>query len=460
MSSKSHFDILHGSVLPALVKMALPASIGFFFNTMYNVVDTYWAGSLSTDALAGLSLSFPMFGVLLAVAIGTSSGSSALIANYLGAGNEEESRKILAQALSFGAVLTLVLAVPVFLALRPILGILGGGDAAQEAALAYVQIIIGGGIFFVLNQVWNSGLQARGDTKTFRNVLVVSFLVNIGLDPLFMFGWSPAGITIIPAMGVRGIALVTVLVQAGGIFYIARRGRAIGILKGLTAADFIPQKARFREILGQALPGMLSFLTMAAGTFVITGYVGRFGTAAVAGYGAAIRIEQIALIPTIGLNIALATMVGQSNGALKIDRIRKSYRVTLLLGLGIFLGLYPFIFLFGHRLIGVFNSDPDVMKVGTAYLRIQSVTFYSYVILFQANSILQGLKRPGGIFWIGLYRQLGAPLGIFTLLAFTFGMGVNGVWWGLAIVNWSAAVFTWWWSWRLIHQREQMVPLI
>ncbi|GAB6090630.1 MATE family efflux transporter [Spirochaeta dissipatitropha] len=437
--------------------MALPASIGFFFNTMYNVVDTYWAGTLSTEALAGLSLSFPMFGVLLAVAIGTSSGSNALIANYLGAGKEAESRKILAQSLSFGFILTIILAIPVFFALRPILSILGGGTEAQDAALAYTRIIIAGGIFFVLNQVWNSGLQARGDTRTFRNILVVSFFVNVGLDPLFMFGWHPWGFTIIPAMGVRGIALATILVQAGGIFYIARRGRALEILKDIRPGDFIPRREAFREILGQALPGMLSFLTMAAGTFVITGYVGRFGTAAVAGYGSAIRIEQIALIPTIGLNIALATMVGQSNGAGKIERIRQSYRVTLLSGLGIFLVLYPFIFLFGHRLIGIFNDNPDVMTVGTAYLRIQSVTFYSYVILFQANSILQGLKRPGAIFWIGLYRQLGAPLGVFTLLAFALGMGVNGVWWGIALVNWSAAIFTWWWSWRLIHQREQML---
>ncbi len=454
MTNKSQYDILGGPVLPSLVRMALPASIGFFFNTMYNVVDTYWAGTLSTEALAGLSLSFPLYGVLLAIAVGTSSGSNALIANYLGAGKEQESRIILAQSLSFGAIFTFVLGVPLFFALRPILGFLGGGSQAQEAALAYTQIIIAGGIFFVLNQVWNSGLQARGDTKTFRNILIISFLVNVGLDPLLMFGWSPAGITIIPSMGVRGIALATVLVQAGGIFYIARRGKVLGILKNVSLRDFIPQRERFREILGQALPGMLSFLTMAAGTFVITGYVGRFGTAAVAGYGAAIRIEQIALIPTIGLNIALATMVGQSNGAGKIERIRQSYRVTLLLGLGIFLTLYPFIFLFGYRLIGVFNSDPGVMSVGTSYLRIQGITFYSYVILFQANSILQGLKKPGAIFWIGLYRQLGAPLGVFTLFAFTLGLGVVGVWWGLAVVNWSAGVFTWWWSWRLIRQRE------
>ncbi len=457
MQRESSANLLEGPVLPGLVRMALPASIGYFFNTIYNVVDTYWGGQLSTDALAGLSLSFPVFGMLLAVAVGTSAGSNALIANYLGAGNEDRARFILAQSISFGVVLTAVLTIPVLIFLRPFLGFLGGGEGAQAAAVGYARVLLSGAVFFVISQVWNSGLQARGDTKTYRNILIVSFFVNVGLDPLLMFGWQPGGFTIIPGMGVEGIALATVLVQAGGIFYVARRGRQLEILKGITAGDFRPRAKAFREILGQALPAMLNFLTMAAGTFVITSYVGRFGTSAVAGYGAAIRIEQIALVPTIGLNIALATMVGQSNGAAKIERIRTSYRTTLLMGLGIFLAMYPWIFFFGHHLIGLFNSDPDVMTVGTAYLQIQAVTFYSYVILFQANSILQGLKKPGAIFWIGLYRQLGAPLGVFTLLAFTLGMGVNGVWWGLALVNWTAAAFTWWWSWRQIVRREREV---
>jgi putative MATE family efflux protein len=458
-SSKSQPSLLEGPVLPPILKMALPASIGYFFNTMYNVVDTYWAGFLSTQALAGMSLSFPVFGMLLSVAIGVSSGSNALVANYLGAGDEHQARKILAQALVFASFLTAIMAIPLFFVLEPLIGFLGGGEGAQAAAVAYTQVILAGSIFFVMNQVWNSGLQARGDTKTYRNILIVSFFLNLGLDPLFMLGLNIGGIQLIPALGVQGIALATVVVQAGGILYIARRGRELGVLEGLTLKDFLPDLARYKEIAGQALPGMLNFLTMAAGTFVITSYVGRFGTNAVAGYGAAIRIEQIALIPTIGLNIALATMVGQSNGAGKIERVRAAYKSTLLLGLGIFLAMYPFIFFFGSYLIRLFNSEAEVMTVGVAYLRTQAVTFYSYVILFQANSILQGLKRPGAIFWVGLYRQLGAPLGLFGLLAFTLGMGVLGVWWGLAIVNWTAAVFTWFWSWRLIKMREQDVVL-
>ena len=441
-------NLTDGPLVPALVQMALPASIGYFFNTMYNAVDTYWAGTLSTDALAGLSLSFPAFGVLLSIAVGVSSGSGALVANYLGAKNDEMARRIFAQALVFAVGLSTVLAVPLFIFLEPILGILGGGPGAQAEGLAYVQVILIGSPFFVLNSVWNSSLQARGDTKTYRNILIVSFFLNLGLDPLFMFTFG---------MGVRGVALATVLVQAGGILYIARRGRTLGVLKNLEFKDFLPNWTMYKEIIEQALPGILSFFTMAVGSFVITAYVGAFGTSAIAGYGAAIRVEQIALIPTIGLNIALATMVGQSNGAGKIDRIGKAYKVTLLMGLAIFVGVYTPIFFFGHYLVRFFNNEARVIEVGTAYLQIQALTFFSYVILFQANSILQGLKRPGAIFWIGLFRQAAAPLALFPFLAYTLGMEVNGVWWGLVVVNWSAAAFTWWWSWRSIRLRESQV---
>lgn len=455
MHDRTSGNLLEGPVFPALVRMALPASIGYFFNTMYNVVDTYWAGRLSTDALAGLSLTFPVFAMLLAVAVGTAAGSTALISNYIGAGHIQRSRQILAQALSFGVVLTAVAATPLLLVLRPFLAFLGGGDGAQESAFRYAQVLISGGVFFVINQVWNSGLQARGDTRTYRNILIISFFVNIGLDPLLMLGWHPGGVTIIPALGVRGIALATVLVQAGGIFYVARRGRRLGILQGVSLREFIPRLQDFKEIAEQALPGALNFLTMALGSYVITAYIGRFGTSAVAGYGAALRIEQMALVPTIGINIALATMVGQSNGAGRFERIRASYRTTLLMGLAIFALLYPWVFFFGHHLIALFNDDPQVMAVGHAYLRTQAVTFFSYVILFQANSILQGLKRPGAIFYVGMYRQLAAPLLVFPFLAFTLNMQVNGVWWGLVVVNWSAAVFSYWWSWHRIRVRER-----
>ena len=115
------------------------------------------------------------------------------------------------------------------------------------------------------------------------------------------------------------------------------------------------------------------------------------------------------------------------------------------------------IIVFARPLMKIFSSDPDVIRVGISYLFIEAVTFYSYVALRQANSVLQGLKKPAMIMWVGLYRQIPAPLVVFSLLVFTMKTGVSGIWWGLAAVNWSAALFMLFFAARLLRGRKAEV---
>ena len=144
-----------------------------------------------------------------------------------------------------------------------------------------------------------------------------------------------------------------------------------------------------REIAGQSIPAALNMMTVALGTFVIIYYVSRYGTDAVAAYGASIRVEQIALIPTFGLNTALATFVGQNNGAGKMDRVTQAFKVTLLAGLFIMLTVLMPILIFARPLIRIFSSNPEVIRIGVSYLYIEAITFYSYILLNQSNSVLR-----------------------------------------------------------------------
>lgn len=448
-------DITGGKISRNLVVMAVPASVGFLFNTLYNVVDTYWGGRISTDALAALSLSFPVFLILLATGTGIASGASALIANALGAGDRERAETYQAQALSLTIVVAAVLIGPILIALPAIFRFMGAAPELLDTALAYSRVLVGGSVFFILNAVLNAGLNARGDTKTYRNFLVAGFLINIGLDPLFMLGLCIGGVQLIPAMGVAGIALATILIQASGSVYLAiRMLQAGGMGASQRLSKAVPRGAYWREIGGQGFPAAMNMATIAIGSFVITYFVARFGTNAVAAYGSALRIEQIALIPTIGLNIALATMVGQNNGAGRLDRVRESYRTSLLMGLVVMVGILTPVLLFARHIIGLFTDEQEVISIGLRYLYIQAITFYSYVVMNQANSVLQGLKRPGMIMWVGLYRQLAAPFLVFWVLTTVVGMGIDGVWWGLVMVNWSAAIFSLFWARRLLFRAE------
>jgi putative MATE family efflux protein len=443
--------------IPRLIRqIALPASIGFFFNTMYNIVDTFFAGLHSTDALAALAASFPIFFIIIALGSGIGQGATALISNAVGEGDMERAHRISLQAVSFGLLFSIVLTV-FGLASAPILfRFLGAEDRYLSLALAYMNTILLGTIFFLLQSSLNATLNALGDTRTFRNVLVVGSVLNAGLDPWFMFGGLG-----LPAMGIRGIALATVLIQAGAAVYLLFKVRHTRLWRGWRWSWFKPDPAHYRDIATQGLPASLNMMTVALGIFIITWFIGRFSKEGVAAYGIATRIEQIFLLPTIGLNIAILALAGQNNGARRFDRIREAYRTALVYGLVMMLVAGVVVYLAGGQMMAWFTRDEMVVGIGAGYLRVASITLCSYVILFQTVYLLQGLKKPIYGLWVGLYRQLVAPCLVFWLLAFELDWKLAGIWWGIFLVTWSAALFMLWfggWKLKAIERASEATP--
>ncbi len=205
--------------IPGLVrKIAVPASIGFFFNTMYNVVDTFFAGFISTDALAALSISFPVFFIIIAMGSGISQGGTALIANALGEKDQAKAHHTCVQCLSFGAFFAVALTALGLLSAPMLFQILGASGEYLEIALDYINLILCGTLFIVIQSIANACLNAQGDTKTYRNVLIASFFLNCVLDPWFMYGGLG-----IPSMGIKGIALATIMIQFLGMLYVLHR---------------------------------------------------------------------------------------------------------------------------------------------------------------------------------------------------------------------------------------------
>lgn len=432
--------------VPRLVRdLAIPASVGFFFSTMFNVVDTWWAGRISTQAQAALSLSFPVFFILIATGSGIAQGATALIANALGAGHLDKARHYAAQSAVLGAIGGLVLTGVGWWLSPWLFRLLGATEEYLVLCTDYMNTILSGAVFFLLQSILNGSLQAQGDTRTFRNVLVVGCVLNVVLDPWFLYGGGG-----LPAMGIAGIAGSTVLVTVGGAVYIARRLHATPMGQQFVRSDFRPSAAAFGDILRQGLPASLNMMTVALGIFVITWFVSRFSPKGVAAYGIATRIEQIILLPTIGLNIATLTLVGQNFGARRHDRVGEAWRTALRYGLTLMaiggLVLFPS----AGQVMRVFTSDPEVIQAGRDYLRVAALTLGSYVILYQTVFMLQGMKQPMFGLWVGLYRQGLAPAVVFPLLAFTAGLGLTGVWWGIFLVNWSAALTTWWLGRRIL----------
>ena len=416
-------------------RLAIPASIGIVFNTMFNVVDTFYAGLMSTDALAALSLSFPVFFTLLAMGAGFSTGATALIGNALGQGDRVEAARTASQGLLLGIGLTVVLMITGYAAAPALFRLLGAEGDYLRICLEYMNVILAGTGTILTLHMLNAILNAQGDTRSFRNFLIGASLLNIGLDPWFMFGGLG-----LPAMGIGGIALATVLVQVLGVIYLGRQAWRTGLLRRAAGARWLPDGPVLRALAGQGIPASLNMMTMALGLFVITYFLSGFGQVAVAAYGVATRIEQIVLLPTIGLNVATLTLAAQNGGAGRFDRVRSTVHAALRYGAIAMVFGAALIYFGAGPLMRLFTRDAEVAAIGAGYLRIAAFIEYAYVILFVSTAALQGLKMPAFALWIGLYRQLLAPITLFWLATRVWHFGLEGIWWGVFGITWSAAV--------------------
>jgi len=430
-------DFIETPISQLIKKLAIPTSVGFLFNTMFNVVDTYYAGQISTYAQAGLAISFPVFFIILSVGMGIGTGTTALISNALGKRDEESGKIYARQALTFGFIIAVVLSVAGYLSVPFLFKFMNAEGETLLMALEYMNVILLCTVAFLINGILNGILSSRGDTMSFRNFLVAGSIINIGLDPLFMYGAFG-----IPGMGISGIALATVLVQGGGVIYMGYRVRRTELFAQIQPELFKPQKKYFAEIAQQGFPASINMMTIAVGIFIITWFITRFGDSGVAAYGIATRIEQIALLPTIGLNIAAITIIGQNFGAGRFDRVKKAYRKSLKYGAIIMTFGMVWVFIFAHNLVALFTKDQEVIKIGTQYLQIAVLVFNSYVLLNISVAVLQGMKKPMFAIWIGLFRQVLMPVVVFYLLADLLGLELLGIWWGIAIINWVSAIIS------------------
>jgi putative MATE family efflux protein len=435
--------------------LAVPVGTGFFFNTMFNVVDTVYAGRISTQALAALSLSFPLFFVIIALGAGILMAATALIGHALGAGRHDEAELYAAQALSF-AILHAILLLGAGIALAPLVFRLMGASGAYLAlAVDYMRVLFIGTPFFLGNYVFNAMLSASGDTRSFRNFLIGGFLLNLVLDPWFIYGGLG-----LPPLGLPGIAWASVGVQFLGNCYLLRRSVAAGSLTARSWRLLLPRRQPYARLFGQGVPASLNMLTVSLGIFVITWFIGRYGQAAVAAYGIATRLEQIVLLPVMGLNVATLSLVAQNFGAGQFSRVAETVRTAFRGGLTLMAGGSLLVFLGAGQLLYLFTADRAVIDVGAGYFRINAFVLGAYVVLYVNNAALQGLQKPAFALWLGLFRQLAAPLAAFPLLAFHLGWGLPGIWWGIFLVTWLAAGISILYTRRVLHLMGQDAPVI
>jgi putative MATE family efflux protein len=434
--------------IPSLIKqLAVPASMGMFFNTMYNVVDTFYAGLISTQAISALTLSFMIFFLIIGFGYGFSSAITALLGNAIGKKRYKLASIYAHKGLIFVPLIGLGLSIIGYFYAPNLFILLGAKEEYLQLSLDYINPILFGAVFFMFNFSLNSILVATGDTKTYRNSLIFGFFANLILNPIFMYGFL-----FIPAMGIKGIAFATVLIQIINMFYLFYKVLQTKLIHFEKLEYFVPNIRIYKQFLVQGIPSSLNMLTMAIGSLILTYFVSHYGVNAIAGYGIGYRVEQLMLLPALGLSTAVLALVSNNYGAKKYDRVIETMKVSLKYGFIISTVGIIILTLLGRIIISLFDSNPIVVDFGVSYLLIEIWIFYAYIILFVCVSTLQAIKQPKMILYIGLYRQIFAKLIISYLIVKYFELDFIYLWFGILFMIYSAAIFAYFYTNSLLKK--------
>ncbi len=418
-----------------LRKVTIPASVGSLFQTFYNLVDTWFAGKISAEAIGAIAKSFPIYFTIIAVGVGIGAATNAMIGNSIGEKKERVASMYIAQSLIFALVVSIIVTIFGLNASNFLLGVMGSDEAGISLTREYLDIIFYG-TFIVLIQIsLNGTLNAQGDTKSYRNVLIFSFFLNIFLNPLFIWGYG-----IVPAFGIAGLAIATVISQFIGTVYLAYKVNNCKIREYLRLKCFIPKYEYLNPLTRQSVPVMFSMLFIGVGIFNILYFIGQFGDLATAGYGAALRVEQVFLLPVIGLNTAVLSIGGQNFGAKAYNRIRELYTKALFFGSS-FMAVAGIILFFGAEFfVSLFTDNQEAIKHGAIYLKVAALIGPIYPVFFITTAVFQAVKKPLYSLYLSILR-----LTAFPFLSLWYVINIRGgdyedIFYTIMATNWAMGI--------------------
>jgi putative MATE family efflux protein len=280
----------------------------------------------------------------------------------------------------------------------------------------------------------NSLLHAEGDTKTYRNVLIISFFLNIILNPIFIFGFL-----FIPALGVKGIAIATLIAQFVSFAIILIKVILNERVKEITKEFFTIKFYYLKNIFFQSMPITIAISGYSIAASIVFTYIGMSGENAVAGYGAATRIEQVVLLPILGINTAIISIISQNYGAKYFDRVKQTYFTSIKYGLFIMVVSGMLVYFISSIVPNFFSNDPEVIDYGTRYLKIASFILPAYPIFFLSNGFFMALKKSENAMINNLLRNVLVPILVFYLAKY-LSSEYNYFFWLWAVFQWTLSL--------------------
>ncbi len=434
------------SITRLLVRFSLPATVGMLIMATYNIVDTIFVGILGSEAIAALSIAFPFQMLLGALGIGTGVGAASLISRSLGSGQMDMARSAVGQVISLSVIYGLVVALAGFFYLEPLLVLFGATPEILALTGEYVIVITSGSVMFFLIMSLNNVVRGEGNPKLSMYVMIISALINIALDPIFIFALG---------MGVRGAAVATVLAKIVGVVIMLRyftSGK--GEIK-INLACLRLRRETIQKIYVIGFPVMILQISTNLSLVVANNILAAYGHLPIAALGLIFRLFMFALMPVIGVSQGMLPIIGYNFGAGKMVRIRE----TLVKGVAISTGIATFFgavyFIWPGMFISIFSREPELIALGSEALRIMVVMFplIGAQVVFSTYFQATGKGMPSLL--LSILREV--ILFIPFLLIFSELLGLSGVWLSRPVSDLLAFLVTYFLITREL--RRQGIPL-
>lgn len=434
-------SIITGDPKKAIRMLSVPMIISMLLIMAYNLADSIWVAGLGPNALAALGFVTPLFMIVMGLGNGLGAGVASLISRCIGADNKKGADNAAIHSIILTMAISIALTAVILIFLPSILLAMGAGETL-DLAIAYGQVVFGGLIFLIFSSVSSGILRAEGDAKRPMYAMVATAILNIIIDPIFIYylGW-----------GVSGAAWATVLSSSVSCIFmiywlLLKRDTYVSFSK----EDFQASWKVVKNILAVGLPASAeSFVMSILGivlnlVLVITG-----GAEAVAIYTAGWRVVMMAMIPPIGIGTAAITVSGVAYGSRKYENLTKTLHYSAKLGVGVALVTGAITYIFAQNIASIFaySSQSAFMAPSiAAFLQVMCLFYLTVPLGITASSVFQGMGKGITSLILTVLREVVFISFFAYLFAFVLDMGSQGVWWAIVVGGGLGCIVAYLWA--------------
>lgn len=447
---KNH--LLEGSVLKSILMISVPIILANSLQTVYQLIDTFWVGRLGAKAVAAVSLSFPILFFLNSIVMGITVACSILIAQYNGRGDKGNVSLVLGQSLSLISIMAVGISVVGYFSSNFLLSFLTKDADVLAGATSYLQISFIALLAVIIYMVFQSALRGIGQVKLPMIIISGAVILNFFLDPIFMFGWK-----FVPAMGVSGVALATLITEClsaiiGIIILLSGR---LGIR--LELKSLILRIEWIKKLFAMGIPSSIEMSARSFGMVIMTFIVSMFGTLTIAAYGIGTRILMFVIIPAVGFSMGTSALVGNNLGAKQNERAESIIKAGMKIGFFTltFIGILLFIFA-QHISVFFVPGDAALIEKSTLFIKIMSLTFGFIGMQMAIIGAIRASGRTVMSMILAITHTI-ALLVISYIFAVHFKLDDLGIWIAHPIANFVAFILAFYFYTKKIWLKKELV---